>query len=90
MKAMTIIMYFNILPLIAVGFMLMQQKMMTPPPADEQQEMQQKMMKIMIIVMAVFFYKVAAGLCLATAIVGCLRPTLLAARVDPLTALRAE
>jgi putative ABC transport system permease protein len=32
----------------------------------------------------------AAALCLATALVGCLRPALRAARVDPLSALRAE
>jgi putative ABC transport system permease protein len=33
---------------------------------------------------------VAAALCFATAIVGCLRPAIRAARVDPITALRAE
>ena len=33
---------------------------------------------------------VAAALCLATALAGCLRPALRAARVDPLSALRAE
>jgi putative ABC transport system permease protein len=33
---------------------------------------------------------VAALLCLATAVVGCLRPALRAARVDPLSALRAD
>jgi predicted permease len=32
----------------------------------------------------------AATLCLTTAVVGCLRPALRAARVDPMTALRAE
>ncbi len=32
----------------------------------------------------------AAALCLATAVAGCLRPALRAARVDPLSALRAE
>jgi ABC-type antimicrobial peptide transport system permease subunit len=33
---------------------------------------------------------VAAALCLATAIMGSLRPALRAARVDPMSALRAE
>jgi putative ABC transport system permease protein len=33
---------------------------------------------------------VAAALCLATAVAGCLRPAMRAARVDPLSALRAE
>lgn len=32
----------------------------------------------------------AAALCLATAAIGCIRPALRAARVDPITALRAE
>ncbi|MFQ3593563.1 MAG: membrane protein insertase YidC [Gemmataceae bacterium] len=55
--------YLNVLPIIAVVFMVIQQQMMTPPPADEQQEMQQKMMKYMMIIFGVLFYKVAAGLC---------------------------
>jgi YidC/Oxa1 family membrane protein insertase len=55
--------YFNLLPVVAVSFMLVQQKMLTPPPADEQQEMQQKMMKWMMVVMGILFYKVASGLC---------------------------
>src|SRR5262249_44323423 len=55
--------YLNVLPIVAVGLMLLQQKLMTPPPADEQQEMQQKMMKYMMVIMCLFFYKVAAGLC---------------------------
>jgi YidC/Oxa1 family membrane protein insertase len=54
--------YFNLLPVIAVGLMIMQQKLVTPPPADEQQEMQQKMMKYMMIFFGLMFYKVAAGL----------------------------
>jgi ABC-type antimicrobial peptide transport system permease subunit len=35
-------------------------------------------------------FALASGLCLATALAGCLRPALRAARVDPLVALRAE
>ena len=56
--------YLNVLPIIAVGFMILQQQMMTPPPTDEQQAMQQKMMKFMTIFIGYMFYKVAAGLCL--------------------------
>ena len=56
--------FFNLLPVIAVGFMVVQQKMMAPPPQNEEQEVQQKTMQIMMGVMGIFFYKVAAGLCL--------------------------
>jgi YidC/Oxa1 family membrane protein insertase len=56
--------FFNLLPVIAVGFMIVQQKMLTPPPQDEQQAFQQKLMKYMMIFFGVMFYKVAAGLCL--------------------------
>jgi YidC/Oxa1 family membrane protein insertase len=55
--------FFNLLPVIAVGLMIMQQKYTMPPPTDEQQEMQQKMMKYMMIFFGLMFYKVAAGLC---------------------------
>jgi YidC/Oxa1 family membrane protein insertase len=56
--------YLNILPIIAVAFMIVQQKMLMPPPTDEQQAMQQKIMKYMMIFFGLLFYKVAAGLCL--------------------------
>jgi YidC/Oxa1 family membrane protein insertase len=56
--------YFNLLPVLAVGLMIVQQKMTLPPATDEQTAMQQKMMKYMMIFMGVMFYKVAAGLCL--------------------------
>jgi YidC/Oxa1 family membrane protein insertase len=56
--------YFNLLPIFAVAFMVVQQKMMTPPPADKEQEVQQKMMRFMMIFFGLFFYKMAAGLCL--------------------------
>jgi YidC/Oxa1 family membrane protein insertase len=56
--------YFNLLPVIAVTFMIVQQKYLMPPPTDEQQAMQHKMMKYMMIFMGLMFYKVAAGLCI--------------------------
>ncbi|MFN4261928.1 MAG: YidC/Oxa1 family insertase periplasmic-domain containing protein [Gemmataceae bacterium] len=55
--------YFNLLPVLAVTFMILQQKIMMPPPTDEQQEMQQKMMKYMMVFFGILFYKIAAGLC---------------------------
>jgi len=56
--------YFNILPIVAVAFMMVQQKLTMPPAVDEQTAMQQKIMKYMMIFMGLMFYKVAAGLCL--------------------------
>jgi YidC/Oxa1 family membrane protein insertase len=56
--------YFNLLPVVAVAFMIVQQKFLMPPAMDEQAEMQQKMMKYMMIFMGLMFYKVAAGLCI--------------------------
>jgi YidC/Oxa1 family membrane protein insertase len=56
--------FLNVLPIVAVVFMVIQQKMLTPPPTDEQQEMQQKMMRWMSLFFGVLFYKVAAGLCI--------------------------
>jgi YidC/Oxa1 family membrane protein insertase len=56
--------FFNLLPVIAVAFMMIQQQLMMTPPTDEQQATQQKMMKYMMILFGLFFYKVAAGLCL--------------------------
>ena len=56
--------YFNLLPVLAVGFMIVQQKFLMPPALDEQQRMQMKIMQYMMIFMALVFFKVAAGLCL--------------------------
>jgi YidC/Oxa1 family membrane protein insertase len=56
--------FFNLLPVIAVAFMIVQQKLMAPPPQTEEQQVQQKTMQVMMGVMGLFFYKVAAGLCL--------------------------
>ncbi|HWE38252.1 MAG TPA: membrane protein insertase YidC [Isosphaeraceae bacterium] len=54
--------YFNLLPLIVAGLMLVQTKLFSPPPTTPEAEMQQKMMKFMMIFMAFMFYKVPAGL----------------------------
>src|SRR5262245_56253003 len=56
--------YLNLLPIFAVGLMVVQQKLMTPPPTDEQQALNQKVMKYMMIFMGLVFYKVASGLCI--------------------------
>jgi YidC/Oxa1 family membrane protein insertase len=56
--------FFNLLPIIAVSFMIVQQSMMMPPPTDEQAAAQQKMMKYMTVFFGLMFYKVAAGLCI--------------------------
>jgi len=55
---------FNLLPLFAMAFMVLQQKWFMPPPTTEEQEMQQKMTMIMTMVMGLMFYRVAAGMCL--------------------------
>ncbi len=54
--------YFNLLPLLVVGLMLVQTKLFSPPATTPEAEMQQKMMKYMMVFMAVMFYKVPSGL----------------------------
>jgi len=56
--------YLNVLPLAAIGMIMLQQKVMMPAAQDDQQKMQQKMMKFMMIFMGVMFFKIASGLCL--------------------------
>jgi len=56
--------YLNILPILAVGLMVIQQAVSMPPPTDDQQAMNAKVMRIMMLFMGVFFYKMAAGMCL--------------------------
>ncbi len=56
--------YFNILPIVAIVFMLIQQKLIMPPTMDPQMATQMKMMNYMMILMAWLFYWVASGLCL--------------------------
>jgi YidC/Oxa1 family membrane protein insertase len=54
--------WFNLLPIVVVGLMLVQTKLFSPPPTTPEAEMQQKTMKFMMVVMAVVFYKVPSGL----------------------------
>ena len=54
--------YFNVLPLLVVGLMLVQTKLFSPPATTPEQEASQKMMKYMMVFMAFMFYKVPSGL----------------------------
>ncbi len=54
--------YFNVLPLIVVGLMLVQTKLFSPPATTPEAETQQKMMKFMMVFMMFMFYKVPSGL----------------------------
>jgi YidC/Oxa1 family membrane protein insertase len=54
--------WFNLLPFLFVGLMLVQTKLFSPPATTPEAEMQQKTMKYMMIFMAVMFYKVPSGL----------------------------
>ena len=54
--------YFNLLPFIVVGLMLVQTKLFSPPALTDESKMQQKMMKYMMIFMAFMFYRVPSGL----------------------------
>lgn len=54
--------YFNLLPFLVVGLMLVHMKLFSPPATTPEQEMSQKMMKYMMVGMAFFFYRVPSGL----------------------------
>jgi YidC/Oxa1 family membrane protein insertase len=54
--------WFNLLPILVVGLMLVQTKLFSPPATTPEAEMQQKTMKFMMVAMAVVFYKVPSGL----------------------------
>lgn len=54
--------YFNVLPLIVVGLMMVQTKLFSPPAVTEEAKMQQSTMKFMMIFMMFMFYKVPSGL----------------------------
>jgi YidC/Oxa1 family membrane protein insertase len=54
--------WFNLLPFLVVGLMLVQTKLFAPPATTPEAEMQQKMMKYMMVFMGFMFYKVPSGL----------------------------
>jgi YidC/Oxa1 family membrane protein insertase len=54
--------WFNLLPFLVVGLMLVQTKLFSPPATTPDAEMQQKSMKFMMILMGAMFYKVPSGL----------------------------
>ena len=54
--------WFNLLPFLVVGLMLVQTKLFSPPATTPEAEQQQKMMKYMMVFMGVMFYKVPSGL----------------------------
>ena len=54
--------WFNVLPFVVVGLMLVQTKLFAPPATTPEAEMQQKTMKYMMIFMGFMFYKVPSGL----------------------------
>jgi YidC/Oxa1 family membrane protein insertase len=54
--------YFNLLPFVVVGLMLVHTKLFAPPATTPEQEMSQKMMKYMMVFMAFMFYRVPSGL----------------------------
>ena len=54
--------WFNLLPFVVVGLMLVQTQLFSPPATTPEAEQSQKMMKYMMIFMGVMFYKVPSGL----------------------------
>ncbi|WP_165232333.1 membrane protein insertase YidC [Aquisphaera insulae] len=54
--------WFNLLPILVVGLMLVQTKLFSPPATTPEAKTQQTTMQFMMIFMAVMFYKVPAGL----------------------------
>ena len=54
--------WFNLLPFVVIGLMLVQTQLFAPPATTPEAEQSQKMMKYMMVFMGVMFYKVPAGL----------------------------
>ncbi|QEH34162.1 Membrane protein insertase YidC [Aquisphaera giovannonii] len=54
--------WFNLLPILVVGLMLVQTKLFSPPATTPEAKTQQTTMQFMMVFMAVMFYKVPAGL----------------------------
>ena len=55
--------YFNLLPILTGGQMLLQMKLTAPKASTPEAEMQRKMMNYMMVFMMFLFYKVPSGLC---------------------------
>lgn len=55
--------YFNLLPMLTFGLILLHQQMVMPPPTDDQQKTQRRMMNFMMIFMGFIFFRVPSGLC---------------------------
>jgi YidC/Oxa1 family membrane protein insertase len=54
--------WFNLLPFVVVGLMILQMKLFSPPPTSPEAELQQKTMNFMMVFMGFMFYKVPSGL----------------------------
>ncbi len=54
--------WFNVLPFLVVGLMLVQTKLFSPPATTPEAVQQQKVMKFMMVFMGFMFYKVPSGL----------------------------
>lgn len=54
--------YFNLLPILVVGLMLVHMQLFSPPAATAEQKQQQTIMKYMMVFMAFMFYRVPSGL----------------------------
>lgn len=55
--------YFNLLPILAMGQMILQMIYMSPPSTTPEAKMQKQIMMFMMVFMGTMFYKVPAGLC---------------------------
>lgn len=56
--------YFNLLPILATGQMLLQMHLMSPPATTPEAQLQKRMMTFMSLFMSFLFYNVPSGLCI--------------------------